>query len=68
MTSTTTDEYEHDKQRRYYIHRQTKSKNDVKAESQPIPDVMVRRAQKFIPKKEKIKYDANRRYEMCKAK
>ena len=52
MTSTTTDEYEHNKHKRYYIRRQTKSKNDVKTESQPIPDIKIRRAQKFIPKKE----------------
>ena len=41
MTSTTTDEYEHNKHKIYYIRRQTKSKNDVKAESQPIPDIIV---------------------------
>ena len=40
------------KQIRYYIRNQTKTKNDAQAESQPIPDITVRRAQKIIPKEE----------------
>ena len=52
MTSTTSEEYENNKGIRYYIRRQTKTKNDVKAESQPIPDITVRRAQKIIPTEE----------------
>ena len=41
MMSTTSEEYENNKGIRYYIRRQTKTKNDVKAESQPIPDITV---------------------------
>ena len=52
MTSTTTEEYEHNKHRRYYIRNQTKSKNDVTAESQPVPDITMRRAQTLTPTKE----------------
>ena len=52
MTSTTSEEYENNKGIRYYIRRQTKTKKDVKAESQPIPDITLRRAQKIIPTKE----------------
>ena len=52
MTSTTSDEYENNKRIRYYIRNQTNTKNDVKAESQPIPDITVRRAQKITPNEE----------------
>ena len=52
MTSTTSDEYKNNKRIQYYIRNQTKTKNDVKAESQPIPYITVRRSQKIIPKEE----------------
>ena len=53
MTSTTSEEYKNNKRIQYYIRNQTKTKNIVKAESQPIPDITIRRAQKIIPKEEK---------------
>ena len=43
MTSTTSDEYEIDKSACHLIRQQTKSVNDVIAESQPVPNIKIRR-------------------------